>query len=146
MPAKKSPQRAARKPSAPPSPSEFASGLFVGGWKEARAFSGTRFCVLDEAPDDMPSATHITIYDGATDRPIVANLDRLARAMRAARARKEPVIVFCGHGVRRSPLAAAWYLHRAEKIPLDKAFARVRAARPGIEDATEWIGHPEGLG
>ncbi|HXW67347.1 MAG TPA: dual specificity protein phosphatase [Thermoplasmata archaeon] len=99
-----------------------------------------KFCVLDEAPEDLSSTEHIPIYDAASDRAILRNLDRLAVAIGAARSDRRPVLVFCGHGIRRSPLAAAWYLHRTEGITLDAAFARIRSARPGIETAREWIG------
>jgi hypothetical protein len=136
-------RRTARAPTAkkaPPSPQEISPGVFLGGWKDALAFSGRRFCVLDEAPEDMPPATHVRIYDGEKDAPIVANLDRLATEIARARASGEPVLVFCGHGVRRSPLAAAWYLHRDEKLPLEEAYERIRAVRPKIETAREWIG------
>lgn len=127
-------------------PAEIAPGVYVGGWKDAVQFSGARFCVLDEAPPDMPKATHIQIYDEAGDRPIVENLDRLATEMKKARSRNEPVLVFCGHGIRRSPLGAAWYLHRAERLPLDDAYARVRAVRPKVEHVRDWVGHVEDLG
>jgi protein-tyrosine phosphatase len=128
-----------------PSPQEIAPGVFVGGWDDAVKFSGKRFCVLDEQPDEMPPGTHVPIYDDAKDAPIVPNLDRLVTEMRAARRAGEPVIVFCGHGIRRGPLGAAWYLHRAEKLSLDQAYDRIRAVRPKIETAREWIGHPEAL-
>lgn len=118
--------------------SEVRAGFFVGGWDDAEAFSGTRFCVLDEAPDGMPSATHVPIFDPKTHQPIVGNLDRLAELIGAARARREPVLVFCGHGVRRAPLAGAWYLHRSEGISLDQSFERVRSIRPGIEHVKKW--------
>jgi len=125
--------------------SEIAPGVYVGGWKEAAEFEGVRFCVLDERPEDMPAATHIPIYDGATDRAIPGNLDKVARGMREARAKGQPVIVFCGHGVRRSPLAGAWYLHRHEGMTLDQAYAKIRTVRPKIEVASDWVGHPENL-
>ena len=127
------------------SPAEIAPGVFVGGWKDAARFDGTRFCVLDKPPEDMPAGTHVRIYDEASDRADRANLDRLAKAIDAARSKGGPVIVFCGHGVRRSPLAAAWYLHRSEQISLDAAYERIRAVRPQIETAAEWIGHVENL-
>jgi protein-tyrosine phosphatase len=117
---------------------EIDPGVFVGGWKDAESFQGTRFCVLDDAPEEMPTAIHVTIYDGATHRPIVDNLDRLSDLIGAARARNEPVLVFCGHGVRRSPLAGAWYLHRAQGLSLDAAFDRIRSVRPGVEHVKEW--------
>jgi protein-tyrosine phosphatase len=127
---------APRKPKS--TASEIEPGFFVGGWKDAEAFTGSRFCVLDTAPEDMPPATHVPIYDDATRRPLVANLDRLATMIAEARARDEPVLVFCGHGVRRAPLAGAWYLHRAHGLSLDDSYARIRAARPGVEHVQEW--------
>jgi protein-tyrosine phosphatase len=138
---RKSPSR--KRPLA--SPQEVAPGVFLGGWKDALTFSGKRFCVLDEAPDDMPAAVHVQIYDESKDAPIVPNLDELATEMSAARRANQPVLVFCGHGVRRSPLAAAWYLHRSEKISLDEAYERVRSVRPRVETAREWIGNWESL-
>ena len=124
-----------------PSPQEVAPGVFVGGWSDALKFAGTKFCVLDEAPDDMPPATHVPIYDETMDAPLVPNLDRLAAAIDAAHRAKEPVLVFCGHGVRRSPLAAAWYLHRYQNLSLEEAYERIRAVRPKVETAKEWIGN-----
>ena len=120
--------------------------MFIGGRQDAASFEGERFCVLDEAPEGLPPATHIPVYDDLTDRPIVANLDRVAAGIHAAREKSRPVIVFCGHGVRRSPMAAAWYLYRYEHLTLDEAYARIRAIRPGIEDARAWVGDPSPLG
>ena len=122
-----------------PKLSEVAPGVFVGGWKEAQAFSGTRFCVLDEAPPEMPPATHVRIYDESTGLADLGGLERLARGMQQAHDRGEPVMVFCGHGVRRSPLGAAWYLRRAEGLSLDQAYVRVCAARSRAEHAREWV-------
>ena len=122
------------------SPSELIPGVFVGGWKDAEGFEGARFCVLDEKPEGMPEGTHLAIYDGDHDRPNRANLDRLAALAEKAHAAGTPVLFYCGHGVRRGPLAAAWYLHRHEGISLEEAYVRLRAARPGIETVGEWVG------
>ena len=129
----------------PNSPAEVAPGVFVGGWKDAVAFEGTRFCVLDEKPEDMPPATHIPIYDDRSGSGIRPNLDRLAREIAAARTQGRPVLVFCGHGIRRSPLGVAWYLHRSEKLPITEAFERVRAVRPKAEPPGAWMGNPASL-
>lgn len=138
---------AAKKPKArAATPSEFSPGVFVGGWKDALGFQGARFCVLDEAPDDMPVATHVPIYDENADRAIRKNLDQLVRAMHREHSVGKPVLVFCGHGVRRSPLAAAWYLRQTEGISLDEAYGRIRSVRPKIEQAQEWIADTENLG
>jgi len=123
----------------PNGPSEIAPGVYVGGWNDALRFEGARFCVLDEAPEEMPAATHIPIYDARSGAAVRANLDRLAKEIGAARASGRPVLVFCGHGVRRSPLGGAWYLHRSERLPLDEAYDRIRAVRPKVETARTWI-------
>jgi protein-tyrosine phosphatase len=134
---KSSQKKKSRTPRA--QPSEFSPGVFVGGWKDAEEFAGKRYCVLDEMPADAPADQGLPIYDDAHEAPIISNLDRIVKLMRTAHEAGEPVLVFCGHGVRRSPLAAAWYLHRVEQIPLDEAYARVRATRPKVEHARDWI-------
>jgi protein-tyrosine phosphatase len=144
MPPSKKLGTAKTKPT-PKGPSEIAPGVFVGGWKDALGFEGARFCVLDEAPPDLPPATHVPIYDEATDRALTKNLDRLAEAMRASKEKGEPVLVFCGHGIRRSPLGGAWYLRRVEGLSLDEAYERVRTARPKIEGAKDWVGNASEL-
>ncbi len=127
-----------RAPSKGASP--IAPGLYVGGWADAAEFTGTRFCVLDDLPEGLPPAeVHVPIYDPARDRPIVENLDRLARLVADARERGEPVLIFCGHGIRRGPLAGAWVLHRLEHLSLNDAYRRVEAARPQAERVERWI-------
>jgi hypothetical protein len=115
--------------------------VFVGGWNDALAFRGVRVCVLDDAPDEpIPGAIHVPIYDESNDRVDRTNLDRVADLVAAARRKNEPALMFCGHGVRRGSLAGAWYLHRAEGIALDAAYARVRSVRPKIQHVSEWVG------
>ncbi|HYA11019.1 MAG TPA: dual specificity protein phosphatase family protein [Thermoplasmata archaeon] len=142
-PAKRSPSKGTR--SRPKGPSEIAPGVFVGTWNDALRFEGARFCVLDEAPEDMPAATHIPIYDERSGSALRPNLDRLAEEIGSARAAGRPVLVFCGHGIRRSPLGGAWYLHRSEQLPLEEAYARVRSVRPKVEIPRTWMDHAESL-
>jgi hypothetical protein len=139
-------KRAAKKgKSTPKGPSEIAAGVFVGGWNDAVEFEGTRFCVLDDVPKDMPPAVHVRIYDEAGDRANVHSLDRLATAVGAAREKGDRVLVFCGHGVRRSPLAGAWFLRRIDGLTLDQAYERIRAVRPKVEHARDWVGNASEL-
>lgn len=146
MTPKKSPTRSSRAVSPKTHASEIAPGVFVGGWKDAEGFVGARICVLDESPDEtLPGMTHVPIYDGEKDRALPRNLDKVAEMAIAARGRNEPVILFCGHGIRRGSLAGAWYLHRAENLPLDQAFDRVAAVRPKIERPRDWIGNTSDL-
>jgi protein-tyrosine phosphatase len=116
--------------------------VYVGGWSDAVEFQGARICVLDEAPDDepVPGNQQVPIYDPQEDQPIVANLDRIVRMAGSARKRDEPVLFFCGHGIRRGPLAGAWYLHRSQGVSLDTAYEHVRSVRPKTEHVKEWVG------
>lgn len=125
--------------------SEVAPGVFVGGVRDAAEFEGARICVRDEDEEAVPTSTHLPVYDGRTDRALRTNLEEIARAIDRERAAGRPVLVYCGHGVRRSPLAAAWYLHRTEGLPLAAAYARIRGVRPQIEEASEWVGDTTGL-
>ena len=129
-----------------PLPSEVVPGLFVGGWKESLGFEGRRICVRDDGdePSD-PTDLHVPVYDGAAQRPNRENLDRVADAIDQARSAGRPVLVYCGFGQRRSPLAVAWYLHRHEGWDLEEAYARVRSVRPGVEHFREWVGDPAPL-
>jgi len=120
-------------------------GVFVGGWGDATQFSGTKVCVREEPPEGLSNVTHVPIYDETRKEPIRENLDRVADLIEQARANDQLVIVYCGHGVRRGPLAAAWYLHRYEGLTLEEAFARIAAVRPGIEPVTKWARHWQSL-
>ena len=133
------PRRTAKPKSRASSASEIAPGVFVGGWKDALRFEGARFCVLDDAPSDMPPATHVPIYSETTRIAKLETLDRRAAGMHAARTEGASVLVFCGHGIRRSALGGAWYLHRVVGLPLDRAYDKVRSVRPKVQHAREWV-------
>lgn len=134
-------KRNERRAHAKQAPSEIAPGVFVGNWNDAVAFEGARFCVLDEQPSDMPEGTHVRIYDEKTDRADRKALDTLAGKMRSARSSGQTVLVFCGHGIYRSPLAAAWYLHRTEGLSFAAAIERVCEMRPQAKPASQWLGN-----
>lgn len=140
MPAKK---RAGKGVSTklPQSPSQIAPGVFVGNWDDAVKFEGSRFCVLDEAPAEMPPSTHVRIYDEEKDRADSKALDRVAASMKAAHDAGKPVLVYCGQGIYRSPLAAAWYLKRTEGVSIQEAYKRVLAVRPKAKPAATWLGN-----
>lgn len=141
MPEKSVRRTTKRSAAAAKGPSEISPDVFVGSWKDAIEFHGARFCVLDEPPEDMPPATHIAIYREGTRRADVRNLEKLARAMISDHAKGEPVLVFCGHGVRRSPLGGLWYLRRSEGLSLDEAYERVHAVRAKAEHPRSWVGN-----
>jgi hypothetical protein len=133
------------RPGPAPSPQEIAPGVFLGGWGDAARFEGQRFCVLDEAPEGLPGVRHLAVYDAEHDRPDIGHLEQIAREVRESRDHGSRVLIFCGHGIRRSPLAAAWYLHRYEHLTVAQAYERIRALRPKVELAGDWIAHVDEL-
>jgi hypothetical protein len=128
------------RPSRGTGASEVAPGLFVGGVADARTFDGRKFSVRDEPPEEgLRCDAHLAVYDPDGDRPSRENLDRLYELVERVRGPHERVLVFCGHGIRRGPLAAAWILHRRDGISLDDAYERIRRVRPGVETPDEWL-------
>jgi hypothetical protein len=120
-------------------PAEIAPGVFVGGWKDALLFEGVRICVLDEPESGMPADFQLAIYDPGREAAVIPNLDIVAARIQGARATGRKVLVFCGQGVRRGPLAGAWYLHRHLGLSLRTAYDRLRRVRPVVESPDSWI-------
>jgi histidinol-phosphate aminotransferase len=74
------------------------------------------------------------------DPPVPATLlDAIARTIDVYLAQGKRVVVHCGEGVERAPLAVAWWLHRRQGLSLDEAYQVVRNARPQACDRQEWI-------
>jgi len=119
---------------------EVAPGVYVGGAGDARGFGGRRVCVRDDPPAKTgPDDLHLPVFDVARGRANRANLDRIAALIEEGRASGQPVLVYCGFGQRRGPLAVAWYLARHERIDLEEAYRRIRKVRPEVETPREWI-------
>jgi protein-tyrosine phosphatase len=50
------------------------------------------------------------------------------------------VLVHCGAGIERSPLAVAWYLVKTgQSDNLDAAYKFLSSKRPQIQDRQQWI-------
>jgi protein-tyrosine phosphatase len=120
-------------------PSEVVPGLFVGGRPDAAGFDGFRLSVLDDPGDSTPAEAHIPILTGEDGGVDPVALDRAAETIDAALREGRRVLVYCGHGARRSPLAVAWYLHRRRGLSLSDAYVALRTARPRVEPASSWL-------
>jgi atypical dual specificity phosphatase len=119
--------------------SEIIPGLFVGGRADAAGFQGIRICVLDNAGDESPAEARIPILtakDRGADR---AALDKVAARIQEALRHRDRILVYCGYGVRRSPLAVAWFLHRTRGHSLDDAYQIVQKGRAETEPAYRWL-------
>ena len=122
-------------------PSEIAPGVFVGGARDATGFDGFRICVRDELEGSAPAEMRcpVLLPDGSgADR---SHLERIALETARQRSAGRPVLIYCGQGSRRGPLAGAWYLRAAFGLSLHEAFRKIRSVRPQAEHPQEWLGN-----
>jgi protein-tyrosine phosphatase len=119
--------------------SEIVPGLFVGDQQDAKVFEGDIICVLETRPADEPEhaiSLPILSADGvAHPKP----LNRVAAEIAARLRLDHRVLVHCGAGVERSPLAVAWYLSRYHDMRLTDAYAMVCERHPPAADRTSWL-------
>jgi protein-tyrosine phosphatase len=119
---------------------EIIPGLFLGSLPDAKeAPPGYHIlCVLEAKPPDEPvNATWIPFLAG--DRANVTQLDAIVFVIDACLKKNISVLVHCGEGIERSPLAVAWYLKRRHNMTLDDAYATIRAVRPQVQDRQAWL-------
>lgn len=115
---------------------EIIDNLFVGGMTDARSgFNGLIICVLEEKPFDEPAnATWIPfLAEGVRSLEITAEI--VDNALTGGRS----VLVHCGAGSERAPLAVAWFLHRRRGMTLDDAYALLKERRPIVQDRRFWL-------
>ena len=115
---------------------EIIENLFVGDMVDARAgFDGLTICVLEEKPFDEPAnATWIPfLAEGIRSLEITAEI--IDRALTGGRA----VLVHCGAGSERAPLAVAWFLYRQRALTLDEAYDLLKSRRPIVQDRRFWL-------
>lgn len=115
---------------------EIIENLFVGDMVDARAgFDGLTICVLEEKPFDEPAnATWIPfLAEGIRSLEITAEI--IDRALAGGRA----VLVHCGAGSERAPLAVAWFLYRQRAMTLDEAYDLLKSRRPIVQDRRFWL-------
>ena len=115
---------------------EIIGNLFVGDMTDARSgFGGLIICVLEEKPFDEPAnATWIPfLAQGLRSLEITSEI--IDNALNGGR----PVLVHCGAGSERAPLAVAWFLHRRRGMTLDEAYNLLREQRPIVQDRRFWL-------
>ena len=131
---------------------EILPNLFLGDLADARRWEGFAVTVLEYRPPELPTnVVHIPIVDAnhrATNpdetQILFAQLEALLTVVDTAMARGEKVLVSCGQGMERSPLAVVWYLFRRKGMPVKEAYRLVREKRPQVIEHLEWL-HGEGF-
>ncbi len=115
---------------------EIVANLFVGDMVDAKSgFDGLIVCVLEEKPFDEPAnATWVPfLAEGLRSLEITAEI--IEQALAGGRA----VLVHCGAGSERAPLAVAWYLSRRREMTLDEAYDLLKSRRPVVQDRRFWL-------
>ena len=128
---------------------EIVPGLYLGEYSDAIKWSklgiGKTICVLSERPDPFPRESiwaPILAVDSEDETEIRADIEKLDEVVGMIETflrEGQRVLVYCGAGVDRSPLAVAWYLHKGRGMPLAAAYAFIRVKRPIVRPHPNWI-------
>ena len=122
-----------------PDAHEILPRLWVGPASSCDAApNGTRCVCVLEGPHS-PRCLHMPILgsDGKAD-PVL--LGKVALTIDTLWQPNRPtLLVHCGAGVERSPLAVAWWLVYRFSYTFDEAYAWIKRQRPVAEDRRSWI-------
>lgn len=126
---------------------EIIENLYVGNLPDAISLNGKNdqniysICVLETRPVGLPSnSTHIPFLIGS-GFPLVdiGALNLIAETVDNFLKVGQKVLLHCGAGIERSPLATIWFLHKKRGMTLDSAFQLVKEKRPIIQDRRHWL-------
>jgi protein-tyrosine phosphatase len=101
-----------------------------------------RICVLEQKPpNEPPNATWIPILE-TRNGEVKANptqLNNAAFVIENLLSAKAKVLLHCGAGIERSPLACAWFLHTHRNYSIEEAYKLIIQKRPQVQDRTIWL-------
>jgi|SRR5712664_133876 len=144
-------------------PTQILTNLFLGDAADAVEWAPTvgldkrraMVCVLEACPLNIASPPyhfHIHLIGTASDNLVSpASLEAVSTILGYFRNKGWELLIHCGAGIERSPLAVAWYLanhiaaswyqdHGIDPIfTLDKAYKFIMSKRPQMQDRQQWI-------
>jgi len=121
---------------------EIIPGVFLGDLMDAQNAPEDmlRICVLEyDFERTAPHTMHVPIINmGLTlssgkVHATPGQLHFIARIIHYQLEQGKQVLVHCGAGIERSPLAVAFYLHRYHHMSMDEAYALIASKRPMIQ-------------
>jgi protein-tyrosine phosphatase len=125
--------------------SEIVPNLFIGNFSDAKKVDAYDkiICVLEHPTQTAKNVTWIRLLRG--ERADMKQLDKIANTIDYNLKNDKKVLVHCGAGIERSPLAVVWYLHTRKHMPIDTAYKLVRTRRIIAQDRRLWIPETECL-
>lgn len=100
-------------------------------------------CVLEQKPPEFKNTSNViwlpvlSIVEGEQRAP-VQNLNRITNQIDSLLRQGFKVLIFCGAGLERSPLAVAWYIHLKFFIDEFEAYNWILKFRH-VSNKTDWI-------
>lgn len=121
-------------------PTEILPNLFLGDLTDAQAWTGLNISVLDIRSELLPgNVLNIPILAQDEDRASHRALESVAYAIDRGLQGDAKVLVSCGQGIERSPLAIVWFLYRYRGYSISNAYALVVEKRPQVQRREHWI-------
>ena len=120
--------------------SHILENLYLGSFEDALNAPSdfVIVCVLEYQPaNEPPGAYRFPFLEGGVAN--VKVLDDFADLVDKLLSEGEKVLVHCGMGVERSPLAVVWYLHRKKGMSIADAYRYVMNRRSVVADRTVWL-------
>lgn len=129
---------------------EIWDNIYVGNIVDAKTFQGVICCVLEQTNPDVlegnvrEDAHMFPILDTVYGEVNMAMIELLAQfAIRTRRGRPNTkILIHCGAGVERSPLAVAYVIFRAYRGDFrwfTEAYEMVKRKHPDTRDRSNWI-------
>lgn len=120
--------------------------LYVGDGADCASWPHMRICVHEGGCDrgclQMPILHAVAPTDRRVREPEMRasreSLERIAAMYESSRM-AGPVLIHCGAGIERSPLAAAYILVTRYGMTWDAAYALIVHARPMVQNRMNWL-------
>lgn len=121
--------------------------LYLGGFEDSKTFTGIIINVKETIDGDfIPSTLWLPIMIGERINDFYADtymLNAVAVVAHSYIMRGEKVLIHCGHGIERSPLAVAWYLKKFGGYrTINSAYNYICKLRPQIQRRIHWLNKP----
>ena len=130
--------------------------VWIGDLEDAIKWEGEKICVLEVLPEREPEdALWIPILKTVWEQTKLENgevfghdyikyaiqqqLDLVSHLISEHVRKNVPVLVHCGAGQERSPLAVMWWIWRTQGMSMEKAYEYVETHRKETIKHYEWL-------